>query len=89
MKIQAQHLHDLQIYVLGANVITRHIRDHEQKANEFRGTRQNRPHQLMITIEHKFLFKGVAYQTPLGKIVPEIRKYLVSPAGYRSAAECH
>lgn len=72
---------DLQVYLLVANVITRRIRDrYEQKANEFRRTRKNKPRPLMITIEeaHKFLAKGVARETPFGKIAREMRKYFVS-----------
>ena len=72
---------DLQVYLLVANVITRRIRGrYEHKANEFRRTRRNKPRPLMITIEeaHKFLARGIARETPFGKIAREMRKYFVS-----------
>ncbi len=72
---------DIQVYLLVANVVTRRIRDqYEKKANEYRRTRGNKPRPLMITIEeaHKFLSKGVAHETPFGKIAREMRKYFVS-----------
>ena len=72
---------DLLVYLLVASVVTRRIRSrYEDKYREYLRSGKSRPRPLMITIEeaHKFLSKGVAHQTPFGKIAREMRKYFVS-----------
>jgi len=66
-----------------ANILTRRIHHHyQEKTDAYRQTKkpQDRPHQLMITIEeaHKFLNPQAAGQTIFGTIAREMRKYHVT-----------
>lgn len=70
-------------YMLVANIITRRImRLYEAKWNRYLQTRkeEDRPRQLMITIEeaHKFLNPAAARQTVFGTIAREMRKFNVT-----------
>lgn len=74
---------NLKAYLLVCNIITRRIRDqYEDQANKYLGSNDERdkPQQLLITIEeaHKLLSKGIAHETPFGKIAREMRKFFVS-----------
>jgi hypothetical protein len=70
-------------YILVTNVLTRRIHDHyQEQTDNYRQTkkREDRPRQLMITIEeaHKFLNPQAANQTIFGTIAREMRKYHVT-----------
>lgn len=70
-------------YMLVANILTRRIHDlYVQKTEKYlsSGRAQDKPQQLMITIEeaHKFLNSMAARQTIFGTIAREMRKYFVS-----------
>jgi len=70
-------------YMLVANILTRRIHDlYVQKSERYlaAGRAQDRPKQLIITIEeaHKFLNPMAARQTIFGTIAREMRKYFVS-----------
>lgn len=70
-------------YMLVANILTRRIHDlYVMKTEQYlaTGRPQERPKQLIITIEeaHKFLNPMAARQTIFGTIAREMRKYFVS-----------
>jgi uncharacterized protein len=70
-------------YILVTNVLTRRIHRHyQEKTDQYRQTkkREDRPRQLMITIEeaHKFLNPQASGQTIFGTIAREMRKYHVT-----------
>lgn len=70
-------------YLLVANLVTRRIHEKWVKdAEKYMATqkREDRPPQLLITIEeaHKFLNPAAARQTIFGTIARELRKYFVS-----------
>lgn len=70
-------------YILVANILTRRIHHHyQEKTDLYRQTKkaEDRPRQLMITIEeaHKFLNPQAAGQTIFGTIAREMRKYHVT-----------
>jgi hypothetical protein len=70
-------------YMLVANILTRRIHDlYVKKTEAYLATDrlQDKPKQLMITIEeaHKFLNPMAARQTIFGTIAREMRKYFVS-----------
>lgn len=74
---------DMLSYMLVANVLTRAIRRHYVEATErFLASQkpQDRPRQLMITIEeaHNFLSDDAARSTTFGQIAREMRKYFVT-----------
>ncbi|ASC69427.1 hypothetical protein XM38_003540 [Halomicronema hongdechloris C2206] len=74
---------NLLSYMLATNVIARRIHaSYVRKAETFLQTKnpQDRPRQLMITIEeaHRFLDPATARQTIFGTIAREMRKYFVT-----------
>jgi len=74
---------NLLSYMLATNIITRRIHSaYVRQAERFLQTKniQDRPRQLMITIEeaHRFLAPHTAKQTIFGTIAREMRKYFVT-----------
>ncbi|MFM2429413.1 MAG: hypothetical protein RLZZ511_626 [Cyanobacteriota bacterium] len=70
-------------YMLATNIITRRIHSsYVKKAEKFLQTKnvQDKPRQLMITIEeaHRFLDSAMVSQTIFGTIAREMRKYFVT-----------
>jgi uncharacterized protein len=70
-------------YMLATNIITRRIHSvYVRKAEKFLQTKnvQDKPRQLMITIEeaHRFLDSAMVSQTIFGTIAREMRKYFVT-----------
>ncbi|MBI2935621.1 MAG: ATP-binding protein [Chloroflexi bacterium] len=69
--------HDLDAYILVANILTRRIEEkYFERREESMGSGGKGPRPLVIVIEeaHKFLNPGVASQTTFGTIAREMRK---------------